>query len=143
MSRVSTGLGDYDVYYEHDDMSKAMVLLKCRLTQLLIEHGYRDYNWRKAYFVYFFKTGGDVGWQFTVQKNGCRDYMEFHLGNYIKEFYKKGIEIFIEDDWFLTKPSEIAQCKSCKGKKFIRESGFGFIETCSVCNSEFFLPFGF
>lgn len=143
MNRISTGLGDYDIYYEHDDMSKSMILLKCRLTQLLIENGCRDFNWRKAYFVFFFKNGGDAGWQFVVQKNGSRTCMEFHLGYYIKEFYKKGIEILIEDDWFLTKHSEMIHCKSCKGKKFIRDSGFGYIGSCSLCNSDFYLPFGF
>lgn len=141
--RISTGIGDYDIYYENSEMSNSMTILKCRLIQILIENGYRDYNWRKGYFVFFFKSGGDAGWQFVVQKNGSRNYLEFHLGYYIKEFYRKNIEIFVEDDWFLTKPSKTICCKSCKGRKFMKENGFGFIEPCQSCNPDFFLPFSY
>lgn len=149
MTRINTGNGSHDIHYEDHEMSVSMKILKAQLCQILIENKFCDLKLSKSYFVYFSKFGGDRGYEFNVPCNQNHTTRIFKIHEPIREYYKGGIEISLENDQadygftykMLNKKSEI--CKQCKGKNFIREDGFGYIESCGLCNSEFHLPFNF
>lgn len=149
MTRISTGEGgDHDIHYENHEMSVSMKILKARLCQILIENKFFDWRLDKAFFVYFYKNGGDSGYEFCVPSklDTGNTHKIFKIHEKIREYYKGGIEIELDYDegvyGFTYKTlDKSAICKECKGKKFIREDGFGYIEPCQSCNSEFHLPF--
>ncbi len=148
MRRVCTGEKSHNIIYEDSDMSTSMKILKARLCQLLIENKYFDLRLSKAYFVYFKNFGGDQGYEFNVPCVDNQSIKVFTIHERIREYYKGNIEIFLDKDQnyfgdfgFCYRPLEKMDCKQCKGKKFIREDGFGYIESCSSCNSNFQLSF--
>lgn len=146
MKRINQGFGCFDLHYDNEDMSLSMRLLKCRLGQFLEENGHRDLYLKNASFVYFNKSGwgGDSGWRFCVPRNSnSRDIREFHLDGSIKEFYKNGIEIFYEDDHICKRLIQDKKtiCKVCKGKKYVRDDAWGYMETCKSCNSDYIFPY--
>lgn len=144
MQRFNTGYYSYDLHYYDEDMSISMKLLKARLCQLLNEKGI-DANYRKAYFVFFTKGGGDTGYEFHLPNSSYRKGSnQYLLHEPIKQYYKKGVNISIDEVGFvIQKNDDSFICKHCKGKKFIRENEFGFIEPCQSCNSNYHLPFIF
>ncbi len=145
MKRISWGNGFYDLHYNAGHMSTSMRILQCRLGQILYEDGKRDLYLKGASFVFFNKTGigGDKGWQFLIPEyHNRKNINEYHLNGSIKEFYKNGLEIYLEDDYFCKRQLEPKHiCKKCKGRKYIREDAWGFIEICKNCNSNYFLTF--
>jgi len=148
MTRINTGDGSHDIHYNDDEMSLSMKILKARLCQVLSENKFHELQLRKSYFVYFSKFGGDRGYEFNVPMLNDRLIRIFKIHEPIREYYKGGIEICFDNDQgeygFTYKTlDKTTLCKQCKGKKFIREDGFGYIEPCQSCNSEFHLPFVF
>ncbi|MBF4453873.1 hypothetical protein IRT38_00395 (plasmid) [Acinetobacter sp. SK-43] len=147
MTRINTGDGSHDIHYDDHEMSLSMKILKARLCQILLENKFYDLQLRKSYFVYFYKFGGDRGYEFNTV-NHSRTIKTFKLHEPIRAYYKNGIEIFFDKDQgengFSFKVLEKGSiCKQCKSKKFIREDGFGYIESCQSCNPDFQLPFNF
>lgn len=150
MKRISTGEKSHNIIYEDDAMSLSMKILKARLCQLLHENKYFDLRLSKAYFVYYENFGGDKGYEFNIPYASNQNIKIFTIHEKIREYYKGNIEIFIDKDQncfgdfgLSYRLLEKTVCKHCKGKKFIREDGFGYIESCQSCNSEFQLPFNF
>lgn len=148
MKRISTGEKSHNIIFEDDDMSISMKILKARLCQLLIENKYFNLRLSKAYFVYFENFGGDKGYEFNAPYADNPSIKVFTIHEKIREYYKGNIEIFLDKDQncfgdfgFGYRLLEKTDCKQCRGKKFIREDGFGYIESCSSCNSNFQLSF--
>ena len=101
-------------------------------------------NFREASFIRFNKNGGDKGWVLHIPTNAS--IIDIHLDCInIKDFYKKHILITIDkterDYWYFSQKSlpKDKQCISCNSKKFIREDGFGYIESCTACNGDYYL----
>lgn len=146
MKKVKTGTPySYDKIYENGDMSIPMRILKARLIQVLDEQKLASgMDFRNASFILFNKVGGDKGWVLHIPTNA--GIIDIHLDcTNIKSFYKNNIKIEIDKSdrdfqYFTYTPlPKEDQCSACKSKKFIREDAWGYIESCTVCNSEYFL----
>lgn len=150
MRRINTGEKSHNIIYEDGEMSVSMKILKARMCQILIENKFFDLRLSKAYFVYFENFGGDRGYEFNVPYAENSHIKVFMIHEKIREYYKGNIEIYLDKDQnvfgdlgFSYKPLDKStlNCKLCRGKKFVREDGFGYIESCPSCNSNFQLPF--